>query len=250
MNGVRTLVWKEALVLRRDRRFLLYLFALPLAFSLLLSKGIGTIPSVEDGASQAVTGFTVMFTYWVVVLLGLSHFREHTWGVWSMVRVAGLRRWELLVGLLMPYFLLGVMQVTLLLAFGRVALGMRVEGSLLGLALLVITLELTTIGVGILLLNLVADLGTMMQLAQLFALLFAVFAGSLLPMSSLPEWCQVIAHGAPQFWALEGMRGVLAGQGFVDVLPNIAVLAAMGTALLVAGLLTFDVRKNRKDTLR
>lgn len=250
MSAIATLIWKEAHILRRDQRFVLFLFAFPTVFALLLSQPLGRLPGVEQGVTQAIPGFTVMFTYYVVVLLGISHFREHAWGAWTLTRVAGLSRPTLVVGISAPYYILGVLQVWIMLGLGWVFLDLPMRGSLLGLVLLTLALQTTTVGLAFVLMNLTASLSTMLQTSQLLALSLGAISGAIMPISTMPAWSRVVARATPQYWALEGIKGVLQGARLADVLPHVIVLLAMGAALLAIGAWGFDVRKARRVPLR
>jgi ABC-2 type transport system permease protein len=250
VSAIGTLVWKEAHVLRRDQRFVLFLFAFPSVFALLLSQPLSRLPGVDQGVTQAIPGFTVMFTYYVVVLLGISHFREHAWGAWTLTRVSGLSRPTLILGIAAPYYLLGVLQVWIMLGLGWVFLGLPMRGSLAGLVLLILALQTTTVGLAFVLMNLTSSLSTMLQTSQLLALSLGAVSGAIMPISTMPAWARVVARVTPQYWALEGIKGVLEGSRLVAVLPHVCVLVGMGAALLTLGAWGFDVRKARRVPLR
>lgn len=248
---LRAFLWKEAIVLRTDRMVLVYLIAFPLLMAALLSSAMGKIPGVGPGADQAVPGFAVMFAFYGITFLGISHYREHGWGSWTTVRVSGLPRWVMLAGVMLPYFAVGVIQFTVTLGVGWALYGMQVTGSIAGLAVTVLCTELAIIGVGVTLLNITSHMSSMQQANHVIVLVGAAAGGALLPYQTMPEAVQWIAHVTPQYWSLDALKGISAGHyGFVRVLPDAGVLLAMAAVLLVLGAGAFDPAKTRKVALR
>lgn len=249
LDQVRALIWKETRVLRQDRRFVIFLFLVPTVLALLLKDGIGAAGG-GNGADQAVPGFSVMFGFYIITYIGISHYREHAWGAWTIVRASGANRLTLGVGVITPYFLLGVGQLLLMLTVGRVVLGAHMEGSYLALVLLVLATELAIVGIAVTLLNITSSLTAMQQMNQLIVLLLGAIGGALLPIDAMPGWSQALARCTPQFWAVQGLQDVMGGGGIADVSANLAVLTAMGVGLLAFGLRAFDPRKVRRVPLR
>ena len=248
---LRAFMWKEAIILRTDRMVLLYLIAFPLLMAALTSSAFGKIPGVGNGADQAVPGFGVMFAFYGITFLGISHYREHGWGAWTAVRASGLPRWVMLTGVVLPYFVLGVIQFAVTLTAGWAFYGMQVTGSLLAMALTVLSAELAIVGVGVTLLNITSHMSSMQQANHVVVLVGAAASGALLPYQTMPKVVQVIAHATPQYWALDALKGICADHfGVSSVLPDVGVLVGMGVVLLILGAGAFNPAKTRKVALR
>jgi len=59
----------------------------------------------------------------------------------------------------------------------------------------------------------------------------AGLGGALAPVSSLPQWAQVVAHLSPAYWALIAMRSItLDHAGLVNVAGSLAMLLLFGAA--------------------
>ena len=250
-TALSALVWKEARILRQDHRFFVYLFALPLLLTFLLAHGIGQLPETNSGAAHAVPGYAVMFGFYVTTYIGVSHYREHAWGAWTLVRTVGLRRRTLVAGLVLPYFILGVAQLTLMIAGGCVLYRVTITGNVAGLVLLAIATELAIVGIAMTLLWVTTSLTSLQQLNQLIVLVVGAIGGALLPVSAMPDWTQPLARVTPQFWAVMGFRDLIEGHaGIVDIVPNVALLGIMGAGLLTAGARAFDPAKTRRIPVR
>jgi ABC-2 type transport system permease protein len=250
MKLLWTFLWKEALVLREDPTFIFFLFLFPILLTALLADAIGAMPGVKSGVDQAIPGFTVMFGFYVMLYSGVSHYREHSWGAWTVVRSSGLSRLALLSGVVGPYFLLGVLQMVVMFAIGRLLFGAHLNGSLPGLALMILVTQFAIVGIGVTLLNVTSHYAALLNLTQLAVLGFGALGGALVPISLMPEWSRFLGHGTPQFWALQGLQDVTSrGKGLADIAPNIAILLAMGAVLVLAGFRAFEPAKERSAVL-
>lgn len=251
MDDVLTLIRKEAQVLKSDRSVVIFLFAFPLVFTLLLSEGFGKMLGTDRGIDSTMPGFTVMFGFYVITFLGMSHYREHYWGSWITLRSLGLSRGAIILGTLAPYYLLGIIQMGLMLFLGWSLFGMQVSGSLFAIALLILATGLTTMGIALTLLNLTSQLSTMEHINHLVVLVLGTIGGTLLPPAVMPAWARPLAPFTPQYWAVQGFRAALSEQATVsDVLPNLAILLGMGGVLLAVGIPSFDLRRQRQMRLR
>lgn len=67
------------------------------------------------GAEQAVPGMTVMFSFFVIGVIGIQFYREQGWGTWDRLRIAS-GTMEILIGKIAPGLLLLLAQ--LVVVFG------------------------------------------------------------------------------------------------------------------------------------
>lgn len=201
-------------------------------------------------ADQAVPGIATMFAFFVVGYIGFAFFREHGWRTWERLRVSSVTTPGLVVGKALPYLVMGVVQVSMLIAVGWVFLGLDVNGSPVALAALVLLLSISAVSLGLLL---TAVSGTIQQLyavSNLVAVLFGGLGGAFAPASSYPAWAEALAHLTPQYWAIEGFKDVLSGHGtLVDVAPNLAVLLAFSAGSTLLAAVRFDMRETKVSFL-
>jgi ABC-type multidrug transport system permease subunit len=72
--------------------------------------------------------------------------------------------------------------------------------------------------------------------SSILLLVFAFMGGSFIQLDSLPPALLRLAPFSPFYWGTTGYRALIVEQGGLrDVLPNVAVLALLGTVLLAAG---------------
>jgi ABC-2 type transport system permease protein len=182
-----------------------------------------------NGSEQAVPGFTVMFAFFWLVYVGRTFFAEHAWGTWDRLQMMASTT-EVIVGKLLPTFVLINVQMFMLFAIGDLALGLNSKGSMVSLVVLAPALAICVLA---LTLALVAFCQTLTQLdaaANLVMLVFASLGGALALTTALPQWAQTVAPAIPSHWAMQASTDViLKGEGFGAVIGPTAVLLAFAT---------------------
>jgi ABC-2 type transport system permease protein len=227
-----------------DKESLIVLTAMPLVM-MAFFKPVARLALVAEnptanGSEFTVPGMTTMFAFFLVGFIGFSFFAERQWNTWERLRASPATNVEILVGKVVPSVLLCLVQQASLFTAGYVLFGMRVRGSVLGLALVSLALTICLVSVGVLA---AATLRTQQQLnaiSNLGSMILAGISGALVPLSVLPAWARTIAPIAPQYWAMRGFRStILDGGGVSSVLLPVAVLLVIATLAGGIALLRF-----------
>jgi ABC-2 type transport system permease protein len=238
------LVRHELRVMMADKESLIVLTAMPLVM-MAFFKPVARLALVAEnptanGSEFTVPGMTTMFAFFLVGFIGFSFFAERQWNTWERLRASPATNVEILVGKVVPSVLLCLVQQASLFTAGYVLFGMRVRGSVLGLALVSLALTICLVSVGVLA---AATLRTQQQLnaiSNLGSMILAGISGALVPLSVLPAWARTIAPIAPQYWAMRGFRStILDGGGVSSVLLPVAVLLVIATLAGGIALLRF-----------
>ncbi|MFF0447643.1 ABC transporter permease [Streptomyces sp. NPDC004609] len=198
------------------------------------------------GAEQAVPGMAVMFTFFLVNLVGFGVFREHGWKTWDRLRAGLARPGEIVVGRIVVPLGVAMLQLAVVFLVGGLLYDLRVRGSWLGLVAVGAALALCVVLFGMALVSLCRTVAQLAVFANLAALLFAGLGGALTPLSSLPDWASPFAPGVPTYWAMRGFTTVvLDGGGPGAVVLPVAVLAgfSLGFAVLTMVFFRFEHRK-------
>ncbi|HLU65050.1 MAG TPA: ABC transporter permease, partial [Kofleriaceae bacterium] len=103
-----------------------------------------------DGFQVAVPGNAVLFGFFLALTVGLSFVEERTSGTFRRLLAAPIRRRTALLAKLVPYYLIGLIQMLFLFGLGVVAFGMQVGGSWVGLALLTAAVVFASVSLGLL----------------------------------------------------------------------------------------------------
>jgi ABC-2 type transport system permease protein len=178
-----------------------------------------------------------------LLLMSVAVTREKELGTIEQILVTPIRPAEFLLGKMVPYSLLGMINVGVVLTVARVWFGVPVRGSLLLLFGLAAVFLLTTLGVGLF----VATVSETQQQAMLMCMLFVVpnmlLSGFLFPIENMPEPIQGLTFLIPMRYFMTIIRGImLKGVGLETLWPQALALAAFGLAIFLASLARFRTR--------
>jgi len=175
-----------------------------------------------------------LLTFTLVVITALAVTRERERGTMENLLAMPVRPVEVMLGKIVPYILLGYVQVALILGAAVLVFQVPVRGSivllLLGLGLFIAA----NLAVGFTFSTLARNQLQAMQMAVFFILPSILLSGFMFPFAGMPGWARAIGEGLPLTHALRLIRGILLkGNGVVDVLPHLYPLvlfsAVVGT---------------------
>lgn len=178
------------------------------------------------------------------MLTSITIAREKETGTMEVLLVSPMRQLPIVVGKIIPYFLLSFINGLLILGLGVWVLHIPERGSLallLGETLLYIFVALA---LGVLISARAASQQTAMLTSMLSLLLpTLILSGFLFPIESMPAPLQALSRIIPARYYIVILKGIMIkGLGLRDLWRETAVLAGMGTALL---LLALGSLKNR-----
>lgn len=232
----------ELRILRRDPAWLILIFLVPLVLVGLLRNGVRAIlvlaghPHVS-GADFSVPAEAVTFVFYIPALVGLSFVREHGWTTWVRLRASSASIGEIVVGKLLPVLVLGFVQMGIVFGLGAALFGLRIRGSVLGVAVVACALVVTVVAMGLAITAVVRTVQQLNAIGNVAPVGLGALGGALLPLSTLPLWVHHIAPATPQYWAMRGFDAlILGGQGIgAAVLPSTVLLCFAAGFAVVAG---------------
>jgi ABC-2 type transport system permease protein len=176
-------------------------------------------------------------------LAAMGIVREKELGTLEQLNVTPLRRWELIVGKLLPYGLIGLIDVLLVTAVAVFWFEVPLRGSfalVLALSLLYLT---CTLGLGLLISTMSNTQQQAMMTATFFFLTPMIYlSGFIFPIENMPQVIQYLTYIVPLRYFLVIVRGIfLKGIGLSLLWPQAAALAAWGAVVL-----TLAVTRSRK----
>ena len=238
------LVRHELRVMLSDKEALIVLMAMPLVmmafFKPVARLALAGDDPTANGSELTVPGMATMFAFFLVGFIGFSFFAEHQWNTWERLRASSATNAEILVGKVVPAMLLCLFQQAALFSFGFVVFGMRVRGSVLGMALVSIALTVCLVAIGVLMAAVMKTQQQLNAMSNLGAMVLAGISGALVPLSVLPGWARSVAPVAPQYWAMRGFRStILDGGGLSSVALPVAMLLGFGVVAAAVALLRF-----------
>jgi ABC-2 type transport system permease protein len=189
------------------------------------------VRAVDGGAAQVSTGLMVMFSVFAISLAGNAILSERTWRTWDRLRVSRAASAELLLGKILPIFVIMVVQQSVLLIYGVLVIGLPVPSAPHYVLLAIVIWAFALLALGALLAAIVRSHGELSVICDVGALAISSLGGALVPLSIMPEWAQMTAYVSPGYWALTLMQSAVRGD-LPGMLPSAGVLLALG---LLAG---------------
>lgn len=179
-----------------------------------------------------------------VLLTGLAVAREWERGSMEQLFATSVGIPEIVLGKLLPYLGLGLLDVLLSLALGAAVFDLPFRGPLLLVGLGSLLFIFGMLGQGLLISILTRSQMLATQLGALSAMLPSLLlSGFLFPTDNLPLPLWLLSHIVPARFLISLLRTVLLkGGGFSDVWVELLALLAFGIATLTASSLTFRRR--------
>jgi ABC-2 type transport system permease protein len=175
-----------------------------------------------------------------ITAMAVSVVREREKGTLEALIVSPIRRWELLLGKIVPNLMTAYGQMTMALLVAHFVFDVPIRGSLVLLYALSLLFMMGTLGVGILVSAASRTVPQAMQLAFLTFLPSIYLSGLLFPIEGMPRGAQYIAAVIPLTYYLKVVRGiVLKGVGLEYLWPNLLPLTAFGAVVFTLAVLRF-----------
>ncbi len=176
----------------------------------------------------------------MVMLTAMGIARERERGTLEQLIVSPLRRPELVVGKILPYVVIGYVQMTLILLAGRLAFGVPIIGSLGLLYLLAFVFISANLALGLFFSTQAKTQQQAMQMSFFFMLPNILLSGFMFPFEGMPRGAQVLAQALPLTHFLRIVRGIaLRGATFSDVAAELVWLAGILVTLITVTSLRF-----------
>jgi ABC-2 type transport system permease protein len=191
-----------------------------------------------------IPGMIGMILYFITALLTATAIvRERERGTIEQLIVTPIRSWELVVGKVLPYVILGFLDTIEVLILGHFWFKVPVRsdlGLLFGTSGLLL---LSSLGIG-LFASTVANTQQEAFLTVMFTMLPSIFlSGFFFPIEAMPKFLQLVSYAIPLRYFLVIIRALLLkGVGASAIQPEIIALALFGVTIMTAAALRFRKR--------
>jgi ABC-2 type transport system permease protein len=192
-----------------------------------------------DTYQQNVPGYTVMGVFFIVGTMASSILQEKREGTFRRLLVAPLPKPILLVGKILPYYLVNLVQITIIFGAAHLLFGMAF-GNPVALAIISIALAAAATGLGIMIAALGKTDTQIGGLTSLLTLTMSALGGCLMPTFIMPSFLQTLSRFIPHAWAMQGFQDVLVrGYGLAGVLPEAGILLGFAAVFFLIGVWRF-----------
>lgn len=188
------------------------------------------VPALIVIAVTMVTGF----------FPALNIVGEKEAGTIEQMNVSPISKTSFIVCKMIPYWVITFFMLGMCLLIAWLVFGYVCKGSLWGVVLFTVLHIMVTAGLGLLISNYSENAQQAMFIMMFFVLIFMLMSGVFTPVSSMPEWAQVITYANPLRYYADAMRSIfLKGSSVADVWYDAAGLLAIGSAALTWAILSY-----------
>jgi ABC-2 type transport system permease protein len=193
---------------------------------------------------EGVTAYNIVpgllgtiLTMTMILMTGLAITRERERGTFENLLATPALPIEVMTGKIVPYIMIGLIQVTLILLAARFIFAVPMVGSLLLLYAVVSLFVAANLTVGITFSSIARNQLQAMQMTFFFFLPSILLSGFMFPFRGMPEWAQTVGSILPLTHFLVLVRGILLkGNGVMELWPAIWPIIVFILAVIAIGL--------------
>jgi ABC-2 type transport system permease protein len=193
-------------------------------YNLYLNPGLSTI-----------IGFMLMFMMSVINSTVSIIIEDRKQMTMARMFTAPVRSIEIAFGNFLGSFLVGTLQIVLILSITRYILQFNYHIPFISQLIIMEFFLLASIGIASAVAALVKNTSNIASINTLIVTPTCMLGGCFWPIAIMPDWMQKISNFVPQKWAIDAIQRLSTGQELMDVILNIGVLALFALILLGVG---------------
>jgi ABC-2 type transport system permease protein len=179
----------------------------------------------------------VVLTMTMVIITALAITRERERGTMENLLSTPARPAEVMIGKLIPYIMVGYVQVGLILVAARMLFRVPMVGSVALLLGMMLPFILANLAMGITFSTIAHNQLQAVQMAFFFFLPSIILSGFMFPFRGMPVWAQCLGEILPLTHFLRLVRGILLkGSGLPQLWPELWPIALFMTVMLAIGI--------------
>ena len=197
-----------------------------------------------DNAQYMIPGIVVvLMTIISMMLSAMSLVKEKEIGTLEQLMVSPLKRYQLLLGKIIPFLMLTFIELGLVMTFARIIFSIDINGNLLLLAFLSFLYLFTTLGLGVFVSAITSTQQEAMFISWFFMVFMLLMSGFFIPIENMPESLQHVTYLNPMRYILSIIRDIVQkGSAFRFLLPEAIPMTAYGIIIFILAVLNFQKR--------
>jgi ABC-2 type transport system permease protein len=185
----------------------------------------------------------VLLSVTMILITSMSIVRERERGTLEQLIVTPIDKTSLMLGKIVPFVLVGYVQMTVILLLGRFLFDVPVRGSLGLLYLLTFAFIVASLGLGLFISTVVRTQAQAMQLGFFFLLPNILLSGFMFPREAMPPLAQWVGLLLPLTHFLKVLRGIILKDiGFAELWQPTLVLVGLASLFIVLSVRRFSKR--------
>ena len=197
-----------------------------------------------DNAQYMIPGIiAVLVTVVSMMLSSINLVREKEIGTLEQLMVSPLKKYQLLMGKILPFLILTFIEVGIVLFFGQIIFSVEVKGSYLLLAGLAFLYLFTTLGLGIFISTITSTQQQAMFVSWFFMVFMIMVSGFFIPIENMPAVMQKVTYLSPMRYFLYIVRDIIQKDiSFFYLLKDVIPMTIYGLLIFVMSTIKFQKR--------
>lgn len=178
----------------------------------------------------------IVLTMTMVVITSLAITRERERGTMENLLATPAQPAEVMIGKIVPYIIVGYIQVILIVVIAHFVFLVPLEGSMMLLFFSALPFIAANLAVGLTFSSIAKNQLQAMQMAFFYFLPSMLLSGFLYPFAGMPQWAQYIGNVLPLTHFIRVVRGImLKGNGFMEIWPQLLAICLFTLIALLIG---------------
>jgi len=177
------------------------------------------------------------------MLTALNIVREKELGTIEQINVSPIRKYQFILGKLIPFWVIGLFELGFGLFLGRLVFHVPIVGSLLLLFLFAAVYLVSVLAIGLFISAVSETQQQVMFISFFFALTFILMSGIFTPVESMPDWAHWVNLLNPLAYFMKVIRMILLkGAGFCEVWKEFLSVAVYGSLMTLLAVRSYRKR--------
>jgi drug efflux transport system permease protein len=190
-------------------------------------------PALRSSAFIVPGIIGVLLSMTLVVIMSMAIVREREHGTLEQLVVTPIDKTSLMLGKIIPFVVVGYVQMTVVLVLGKLLFDTPIRGSLVLLYTLTAAFIVANLGLGLFISTAVKTQVQATQLGLVFLMPNILLSGFMFPRDAMPDIARWIGAALPLTYYLHVLRGVLLKDAGLSALwPDALILTGFAVALV------------------
>jgi len=186
---------------------------------------------------------TILISIIGLFLTGMNLVREKEMGTIEQINVTPVRKYQFIAAKLIPFWVIGLFELTVGLIIGRFIYHVPIAGSILLIYGLASVYLVGLLGMGLLISTFSNSQQQVAFISYFFLVIFILMSGIFTSVDNMPLWAQRINIINPIYYFIDIMRGImLKGSGLRDLWSQVISLIVFAVAFVTMAILNYRKR--------
>ncbi len=216
----------------------------PIAGSLVPEIRVWYNPDLKTRVFMVPSIMGLILMVITTILMSMAIVKEREIGTLEQLIVTPIKPSQLIIGKVIPFIILGFIDVLIVLSVMTFWFGIGIRGSFIFLVFSSFLFVLSTLGIGLFISTISKTQQQAMMVAQFGIMMPMIYlSGFAFPIENMPKIIQYITYLIPLRYYITILRAVvLKGAAFTELIPETIMLLLFGVAILFASSLRFKKR--------